>query len=519
MLPANGLLPESKIICIFPHMKHGLILVFGLLSITLAAQSPLGKRELNSLESERQSLKTSLNLVYHNQLQTITDSLNTKSGFFNWLLNKPALQSNGGNHHIVLNPAFNFQVGKHQDGSTWINTRGAEIHGNFSEKVWFHTSFFENQGHFPDYLNNYAATYGVLPGYGRMKPYNESDWDYASAYGSIEIQPAEFLNLRFGHDKPFIGEGHRSLFLSDATFQSLFLQTSLEFGNWRYTNLSMQWMNPNFNNLMNWETAQNLEGNYQRKFSSYNILAYHFSDIFRLAFIEAVLFNVDNQHSDFNPQMLNPLPGIRAAWMGTDSRDNLITGFDALLRLDNSHYYLQLLIDDLHTSSLTFKNPYNRYAWQLGAVFYDIMGIKNLHARAEHNYIRANTYASTTPEIGWSHYNQPVAHPGGSNLAEFLGELQYRYKRFPVRAKISYMRRGKEQNEVVMPAGYFTDGAFIAGPAENFLYAETEVAYIINPAWHWLAFAGISYRHTAENDLMWLRFGTKTNLNRLIRDF
>ncbi|MFO7878423.1 MAG: hypothetical protein ACQES0_00390 [Bacteroidota bacterium] len=499
-------------------MKHWVILVFALLSTTLAAQSPLGKRQLTGLESERQTVENSLSLVYHNQPQNISDSLQTGSGFLNWLLNKPALQSTGENHHIVLNPAFNFQAGTYQNGNTWINTRGAEIHGNFSQKIRFHTSFFENQGRFPAYLNEYATNYGVLPGYARMKPYNESDWDYASAYGSIEIQPADFLNIRFGHDKPFIGEGHRSLFLSDATFQSLFLQTSLEFGNWRYTNLSMQWMNPNFNNPMGWENTQSIEGNYQRKFSSYNMLEYRFSDNFRLGFIEAVLFDVIDQHSYFNPHMLNPLPGIRATMLGTGSKDNIITGLDALLKRKNSHYYLQFLIDNLQMSSLTYKNPYNRFAWQIGAVFFDIMGIKNLHARAEHNYIRANTWASATPEVGWSHYNQPVAHPAGSNLAEFTGELQYRYKRFPMRTKISYMRRGKEQNEVLMPAEYPTDGAFIAGPAEKFLYADTEMAFIINPAWHWLAFAGVTYRHSEDN-LLWIRFGTRTNLNRLIRDF
>ncbi|MFO7791045.1 MAG: hypothetical protein R6V32_10795, partial [Bacteroidales bacterium] len=366
--------------------------------------------------------------------------------------------------------------------------------------------------------NDYAEKYGVLPGYARMKPYNDNDWDYASAFGSVQFNATDYLKFRLGHDNLFLGEGHRSLFLSDAAFQQLFFQTSIELGKFRFTNLTMQWLNPNFNNLMQWETEQSLEGNYRRKTNSINMLEYQVSESFRLGLIEAVVFQSYKQDGGFNPHKLNPLLFVRSAMMGQDGKENILLGLDALYSLKNADVYFQLMLDDIQSTNLSYKNPYNRFGWQIGTRLYDIFGVDNLHVRAEHNYIRALSYARSDPEMSWTHYNQNIAHPAGSNLMEFVGIIQYRWRKIPVSLQVNYMQHGDSHNESVMPADFNYVGNFIAGDKKQFMFAAAEVGYVINPAWHWVAYAGVSYRHS-DDDECWVRIGTRTNINRLIRDF
>lgn len=444
------------------------------------------------------------------------DTLPPKNGFLTSLTQKPVLYSASDEHNVVLNPVFNFQYWRSEQNSGYINSRGAEIYGDFHNRIFFHTSFYENQGRFQDYLNDYADAYGVLPGYARMKPYNTRDWDYASAFGSVQFNAAEQLKFRLGHDKLFIGEGHRSLFLSDAAFQQLFFQTSIDLGQFRFTNITLQWINPNFNNLMQWETEQSLEGNYQRKTNSINMLEWQISDAFRLGFVEAILYNPD---TGFDLNMVNPCLFFRASMVRQNSGNNILMGLDALYAFDNTDVYAQLMIDDVQSTNLGISNPYNRFGWQIGAMYYDIFGVQNLHVRTEHNYIRAMTYAESMPEISWTHYNQNAAHPVGNNLVEFIAMVQYRWRNLPLSCQLNYMEYGDDHNESVIPADFNFPGGFLSGDTKRFVFADVEAGYIINPVWHWIAYAGVSYRHNGSDEALWVRIGTRTNIHRLIRDF
>ncbi|MFW5805122.1 MAG: hypothetical protein ACOCVX_01210 [Bacteroidales bacterium] len=500
-------------------MKKCIVLITLLLVFSLASNSQhfRAKKGLTGLTEQKETRSADNRMLYTVlDEQRGFDTLPQETGFLTWLTQKPALHSVSEEHNVVLNPVFNFQYWKSKNKAGYINSRGAEIRGHFHNCIFFHTSFYENQGRFQDYLNDYAGTYGVLPGYARMKPYNENDWDYASAFGSVQFNAFEQLLFRLGHDKLFIGEGHRSLFLSDAAFQQLFFETCFDIGKFRFTNLTMQWLNPNFNNVMLWESEQSLEGNYQRKINSINMVEWQVNPAFRLGLIEAVLFHPG---TGFDLNMINPWVFFRASMVRQNSGNNILMGLDALYAFDNTDVYAQLMIDDVQSTNLGISNSYNRFGWQIGALYYDVFGVQNLHVRTEHNYIRAMSYAESVPEISWTHYNQNAAHPAGNNLMEFIAMVQYRWRNVPVSCQLNYMEYGDEHNQPVAPADFNYPGAFIAGNAKRFVFADVEAGYIINPVWHWVAYAGISYRNAGNDDILWVRIGTRTNIHRLIRDF
>ena len=69
----------------------------------------------------------------------------------------------------------------------------------------------------PSYVDSFATTWDVLPGLGYKgatnAPYNVSDWS-----GYVSFTPHRWFNFQLGRGKNFIGDGYRSLFLSDNTY-------------------------------------------------------------------------------------------------------------------------------------------------------------------------------------------------------------------------------------------------------------------------------------------------------------
>jgi len=511
---------------LFSMFKKLLCICFICWSLLAGAQSTWLRQDLSGLELQRQFKNHSSfqSIISAQQFpgldfDSLTD-IKSKHWLPRVLFYENLIKTNTEDYAVSLNPAFNFQYMNGNDFSGYINTRGFHLQGHLKQRIFFTSSFFENQGRFPGYLTEYAQKYAVLPGYARMKPYNTNDWDFASALGSIQVIANENLHFRFGHDKLFVGSGHRSLFLSDAAFQQLFLQTDFQYRKFRFTNISMQWMNPNFNNIMQNDIGNRLEGNYPRKFTSMHILQYAPNESWNFSLIEAVVFRTDANNSPFAVQMINPFILSRSFMLGFQGDDNLLLGADVRYSRKNADFYAQFVFDNLVLANAESPNTHNRYAYQVGAVFWDVFDFPDLHFRLEHNYVTALCYAHENPEVSYTHYNQNPAHPKGSNFAEILTQIQYRYKRIPVQIQMNYFLQGTDStlNETLAPIHDNYQSAYIVGEKAHVIFADFEAGYYINPAWRSLIFAGITYRK-ADEDSFWIRFGLRTNLGRRVRDF
>ncbi|NJK95175.1 MAG: hypothetical protein HC905_09925 [Bacteroidales bacterium] len=143
-------------------------------------------------------------------------SKNRKTWFGRKLWNESFIQIDSSDYSLHINPLFNLQLGKDAGGqNTFINTRGAIVQGKLGNKFSFGSWFYENQAIFPQYWDSVINISRVAPGQGRAKRYNETGWDYAYSGGYVSWRALKNLNLEFGHGKNFIGNGFRSMMLSD----------------------------------------------------------------------------------------------------------------------------------------------------------------------------------------------------------------------------------------------------------------------------------------------------------------
>jgi hypothetical protein len=138
---------------------------------------------------------------------------------------------------LVVNPVLGFAAGKSNDDNIYRNTRGLELRGSIGNKVGFSSFLSENQIVYPDYLNHQIDQLQVIPGTGFIKTFGNNGYDFFNAQGYITFQANKFIDIQFGHDKNFIGNGYRSLILSDVAKENLFLKIHTHVWRFNYINL------------------------------------------------------------------------------------------------------------------------------------------------------------------------------------------------------------------------------------------------------------------------------------------
>lgn len=123
------------------------------------------------------------------------------------------------NFFLSVNPVIAVQ-GTHEQGNPenilLQNRRGVEMRGWVSKKVGFYFNFSDNQERIPSVYDSFVKHYQAVPGvdyYQEPKPYK---YDYILASGYIDFAAVkDHINVTAGYDKHFIGDGIRSMFLSN----------------------------------------------------------------------------------------------------------------------------------------------------------------------------------------------------------------------------------------------------------------------------------------------------------------
>lgn len=64
-------------------------------------------------------------------------------------INKDFIRVKGDDFYLAVNPIIDFEIGKDDDKSIWVNTRGAEIKGTIGKNFAFYSNVRENQAVFP----------------------------------------------------------------------------------------------------------------------------------------------------------------------------------------------------------------------------------------------------------------------------------------------------------------------------------------------------------------------------------
>ncbi|MCC7520334.1 MAG: gliding motility protein RemB [Flavobacteriaceae bacterium] len=459
--------------------------------------------------------------------------------------NENMVEISGENYWLHLDPLVDLQLGKDNSdfNYTYLNTRAARIEGNLYGKVSFSSTIYESQGRFATYFNRFAtyirpSTDGeaIVPGQGIAKNFGDSAFDFPVATGYVSYSPNKTFNFQFGRDKNFIGEGYRSMFLSDAATNSTYFKIQTRFWKIQYTNLWLWLRNVN---IIPSET-----GVYQRKFAAMHHLSWNATPKLNIGLFESVIW-AKTPDQGFDVDYLNPIILFRPIEFSMGSKKgNALIGMNASYKFTQDiSLYSQILFDEITIKEMTGSKGYwaNKYAFQLGGKYFNAFQIPNLTLQAEYNMARPYTYSHNNPETNYGHYNQSLAHPWGSNFREGIFIAEYQKNRWFGMAKAVMGIKGFDYNTLTDSYSYGGDiyrdysdrnadyGVETGqGNKANILIGEIQAGYLINPATNLKLFGGLLFRNfeaqvvtdVFENGkTTWFTFGLRSDLNNWYFDF
>ncbi len=347
------------------------------------------------------------------------------------------LEVNTKDFYLSVNPAINQQQSFESDNNDeriFVNSKGVIARGLIAKKIGFNFYLTDNQERGPKFVQQRINSVKAVPGAGFYKDFKTTGVDYFDARGSVNWNVTKYINMQFGFDKHFIGNGYRSLFLSDNANSSLFVKFNTRIWKINYTNLFME-LYPPFKN-----TGGNL---LPRKYAAMHHFSINATKWLNIGLFEAVVFG-RKDHFDFSYML--PVIFLRSIEGNNGSPDNANIGFDFKANIAKKvQLYGQVLLDEFKLDEVKAKNGWwgNKQAIQLGAKYVDALGINNLDLQGEMNWIRPFTYSHFDSLAGYNHYNQPMAHPMGANVQELIGIARYQpLKKLYITAKGIYWKQG-----------------------------------------------------------------------------
>ncbi|MGC4036853.1 MAG: hypothetical protein QM764_12920 [Chitinophagaceae bacterium] len=371
---------------------------------------------------------------------------------------------------LEVNPVFQYIVSKEKDNDQrlFLNTRGLTLRGSIANKINFYTYLTDNQERDPLYVQQWINKWTAVPGEGFYKRFKAAGGvDYFDARGYINFNVTKYIDVTFGYDKNFIGNGYRSMFLSDYGNSNLFLKLNTRIWKINYQNLFMELANADPN------TGDRLIG---KKYAAIHHLDAAVTKWLNIGLFEAIVFG-RKDHFEFG--YLNPIIFYRSAEQQNGSFDNSLAGLDFKANIRKRfQVYGQLMLDEFLLSEIKKNRGWwaNKWGIQVGAKYIDAFGIKNLDLQVEHNRVRPFTYSHGDSVANYTHYNQPLAHPLGANFQE--GIFIARYQPLPkwmVQVKAIVYQQGRDSSAASYGSNIFLPNT----PA----YRTSDFGYDIGSGW------------------------------------
>jgi hypothetical protein len=343
---------------------------------------------------------------------------------------------------LRVEPLLNLQFGgsNGETKSLYRNSRGILLRGNINKAIGFYTALTDNQERVPDYVQSWVKEHNAVPGVGFYKGFKNNGYDYFDMKGGITFKVAKYINFQLAYDKLFIGDGIRSLYLSDFSNNYLFFRLNTRLWKLKYEMIIA-------------ETMQSVP-QIEREMKPKNYMAIHHLSTqltrwLNLGFYENIMEEGTN---GLQLSYLNPMIFYRAAESNLGAAGKANIGIDLKANISKKmQLYSQLLINEFVVKEVRHYNRgsyVNKQALQLGAKYIDAFGISNLDLQAETNWIRPFTYTNFDSVTNLTHYNQPLAHPLGANVRDLIVLINYQpAPKLFIKAKLNYFKQGLDSAE------------------------------------------------------------------------
>lgn len=456
-----------------------------------------------------------------------------KNGWlFRKVFNENLVRFKAGSFTVTADPVFHVGLGKEtgESKNTWVNTRGVSLTSTIGQKFSFTSEIYENQGIFPSAIDSFTRLYGVMPGQGHVKPFRDNKgFDYFYSNGTISYAPSKYANLTLGYGKNFIGDGYRSMILSDASFNYPYLKVTANVtGKIKYTVLYAQFIDR--------KTIDPTFG-YGRKWSTMHYFEALLWDRLNIGLFDAIIWehNDTSSYRGFDVQYLNPVILLRPVEESFRSPDNAMVGGTFSFRINRTfNLYGQLFLDEFKLSHMVKNDGWwaNKYGYQFGLSAWNLFDIPALNARLEYNQARPYTYSYRRSLESYSHYNQPLAHPLGANFREGIAMASYTKGNWIAAVKMVVAVYGADtsgkdfgKNVLLSYDNHVSelDNKIGQGLKTSLAVADASVSYLLNRRTNMRIELGITSR-TERNDwyeknMIWVYAGLRTGLRNIYYDF
>ena len=432
---------------------------------------------------------------------------------------------------FAVNPLMNFDIGYETNDkeSLWVNTRGFEAKGEIGKGFAFYTNFYENQAKFVNYLDTNIRQTLVVPGQGKVRNFGDGGFDYSRSGAYIAFNAGKYFDFQLGYGKNFIGDGYRSLLLSDNAFNYPFLKIETEFWHIKYLVLYSYMLD------INYKVSDDI--GYAKKWTTTHYLSWAATNRLSFGIFETVIWQAYDTtgYRGFDVTYLNPLLFLRPAEFSEGSPDNVLIGFNISYEVGkNSAFYGQLILDEFKLSEMTSNSGWwaNKYGWQLGFKSYSPFKINNLYFQTEFNWVRPYTYAHKTSIKNYGHYNGAIAHPMGANFWESVSFIKYNYKRFFINYQFQYALYGLDIDTLNYGKNIYEsydtrvddyNNKVGQGLETTVIYNDITVSYLINPSYNLniaIGYTNRAFRNENETVLTsYFHIGLRTSLGNFYYDF
>jgi len=386
--------------------------------------------------------RANLQSLLMNNIEWVTtkkDSFVSKRPWFHTFYNNKAnfYEVHDKDFFLVVDPAIQ-QTQSYESSNkqrVFLNSKGVTLRGLIAGKLGFSAYLTDNQERGPGYFQQRVTQYDAIPGAGYFKTFGKTGWDYFDNRASIYFNTWKYVDWQFGYDKNFIGNGYRSLFLSDYAAPYLFLKFNTRIWKLNYQTIYMELIS---------QHNTHTDYQYPKKYAVVHHLNINATPWLNVGLYENVVFSRAD-HYDFS--YLNPVIFLVSAQQQNGSPDKTTAGIDWKANIGHAvQFYGQVLINEfiLH-QILHYGNGYwaNKQGLQLGLKYINAFDVKNLDLQFEGNAVRPFTYQHDDTVSNFSHYNQPLAHPLGANFYEFITIAHYQPSyRWTFEGKLIYYKQG-----------------------------------------------------------------------------
>ncbi|MFM9825709.1 gliding motility protein RemB [Flavobacterium sp.] len=456
------------------------------------------------------------------------------------LWNESLVEIQGDGYWFTLNPILDMQGGNangNKNEKTFINTRGINFRGGLGTHINFTTTVFESQGRFANYFNRYAESIkpdggnpAIIPGMGIAKPYKTGAYDFPLAEANLTFSANEFFDLQLGYGRNFIGDGYRSLLVSDGASPYPYFKINTKFWKIKYTN-TYTW-------LKDVQPQDPPSRTYAKKYIAHHYLSWNVSNKVNLGFFESVIWS-NNDNRGFDMSFANPIIFYRSVEFASSSRTgNAMLGMTAKYKWNNQlNFYAQFLLDEFSVGDIQAgeKSWKNKFGYQLGMKYYNAFHVDNLLLQLEYNQVRPYVYSHSDAITNYGHNNQGLGHQWGANFKEFIFIARYNKRRYFADFKLTSGVRGLDFADSGVKSNYggniyrdyvldrFADSGVTVGQGNKttVFITDLQAGYLINPATNLKLFGSFIYRNfdpsqntltTFKESTTWFSLGIRSDV-------